>query len=81
MSPVFSRGKKRMERLALTIDGMSCSHCVAAVGKALESVEGVQVDEVKVGAATVTYDPAKTSPVAIANTVNGAGYQATPRAA
>ena len=70
-----------MERLALSIDGMSCSHCVSAVGKALRRVEGVQVDDVTVGAATVTYDPAKTSPTAIVNTVNGAGYQATPRAA
>ncbi|MDQ6886209.1 MAG: heavy-metal-associated domain-containing protein [Gemmatimonadota bacterium] len=70
-----------MMRLALTIDGMTCGHCVSAVGKALRSVEGVQVDDVKIGAATVTYDPAKTSPIAIVNTVNGAGYQATPQAA
>ncbi|MBE2185145.1 MAG: heavy-metal-associated domain-containing protein [Rhodothermales bacterium] len=37
----------------LRIDGMSCGHCVRAVREALGSVEGLAVDEVQVGEATV----------------------------
>jgi copper chaperone len=42
-----------MSRLTLSIDGMSCDHCVRAVRKALESVPGVTVEEVTVGRAVV----------------------------
>lgn len=67
-----------MEALNLTIGGMSCGHCVKAVDKALKAVPGVQVQEVKVGGASVQYDPAATSPSAIAEAVTEAGYEARP---
>ncbi len=66
-----------MERLNLTIDGMSCGHCVAAVSRALTNMEGVSIERVDVGAATVTYDPARTSPDDIIDAVNDEGYQAS----
>ena len=67
-----------METLNLTIGGMSCGHCVKAVDKALKAVPGVQVGEVKVGGASVQYDPAQTTPSAIAGAVTEAGYEARP---
>ena len=63
-----------MEHLALGIGGWSCWHCVGRVTKALESVDGVQVEQVKVGEATVAYDPSKTSESVIAKAVEGQGY-------
>ncbi|MDQ6831290.1 MAG: cation transporter [Gemmatimonadota bacterium] len=70
-----------MERLELKIDGMSCGHCVAAVTKALKAADGVRVDSVEVGSATLTYDPAATTPSAIAKAIAAAGYVAAPAAA
>ena len=67
-----------MERLGMKIQGMSCGHCVGAVTGALKKVDGVTVDEVKIGSATVSYDPARTSPAAIAQAIEDAGYQARP---
>jgi copper chaperone CopZ len=44
-----------MGTVELTIEGMSCEHCVARVKKALEGVDGVVEAEVKIdpGSATV----------------------------
>lgn len=67
-----------MERLGMTINGMSCGHCVSAVTGALSKVAGVTLDEVKIGSATMSYDPSRTSPAAIAKAIEDAGYQAGP---
>lgn len=67
-----------MTRTTLKIDGMSCGHCVASVKKALERLDGVTVEHVAVGAATVAYDPDLASPAQIAEAVGDAGYTATP---
>jgi len=37
----------------LSIQGMSCGHCVAAVTRALEGVEGIGVEQVAVGSAKI----------------------------
>ncbi|HET7563732.1 MAG TPA: heavy-metal-associated domain-containing protein [Gemmatimonadaceae bacterium] len=65
-----------MERLELHIDGMSCDHCVRAVRNALQQVNGVTVEQVKVGSATVTYDPARATRQEIVEAVNDEGYDA-----
>ncbi|HEX8849888.1 MAG TPA: cation transporter [Gemmatimonadaceae bacterium] len=67
-----------MTRTTLRIDGMSCGHCVAAVKKALAGVDGVTVDSVAIGTATVEYDPSVASVEKIADAVNDAGYEASP---
>jgi copper chaperone CopZ len=59
---------------------MSCGHCVASVKKALEGLDGVTVEQVAVGTATVAYDPAVASPGKIAEAVSDAGYTASPAA-
>ena len=63
-----------MEHMSMDIGGMSCGHCVGRVTKALLGVEGVQVEQVNVGEATVAYDPAKTSESQIAKAVEAQGY-------
>ena len=67
-----------MNRTTLEIDGMSCGHCVAWVKKALAGLDGVTVENVAVGSATVEYDPAVVSPEQIARAVSDAGYAASP---
>ena len=64
-----------MERITLDIDGMSCGHCVAAVKTELATVDGVAVDDVRIGSATLRYDPQVTTPERIAEAVDRAGYQ------
>ena len=65
-----------MDTLHLSIDGMSCNHCVVAVRKALASVPGVRIERVDVGSATVAFDPARATPDEIIDVVNDEGYMA-----
>jgi len=58
----------------LTISGMSCGHCVAAVRSALEAVDGVAVEDVRVGAARVRYDDEAVDPGAPARAVEEEGF-------
>ena len=70
-----------MEQVRLNIQGMSCGHCVASVRRALGGLDGVTVEDVKVGSARVTYDPARSGPGAIAEAVRDEGYEAQVAAA
>lgn len=70
-----------MERVTLRIDGMRCGHCVSAVRSALESVDGVRVEEVSVGSAVVAFDPARADPERITRAVAEEGYAAHPASA
>jgi copper chaperone len=55
---------------------MSCGHCVAAVRKALESVDGLTVNSVEIGKAVATAeDPVVITPHII-DAVDEAGYAA-----
>ena len=63
-----------MERVTMKIDGMSCGHCVSAVSKALTELEHVEVEQVRVGAATVTFDPTATSEDRISKAIEDQGY-------
>lgn len=61
---------------SLQIEGMHCGGCVRRVQGALEKLSGVSVDEVVVGTARGTFDPAETEAEAIAEAVTKAGYPA-----
>jgi len=65
-----------MESLKLTIEGMSCEHCVRAVKNRLTATPGVTVDEVAIGSARVRYDPAKTNVEEIEDIIADEGYTA-----
>ncbi len=58
----------------LTITGMTCGHCVRAVRSALESVEGVAVEDVRVGEARVRYDDVAIDPASLARAVEEEGF-------
>jgi copper chaperone len=53
---------------------MSCGHCVASVKSALSALESVDVEQVEIGRAVVSHDPAVTSTEVIAQAVEDEGY-------
>ena len=65
-----------MTSLNLTIEGMTCEHCVRAVRGRLERTAGVKVDDVQVGSAKLEYDPAKTNVDEIESAIADEGYTA-----
>lgn len=69
-----------MTSLTLSITGMTCGHCVAAVSSALKGVDGVQVEDVRIGSARVQYDESKVSPAQLARVVTEEGYVAVASA-
>lgn len=65
-----------MEPLHLTIEGMTCQHCVRAVDNRLRRTEGVDVEKVAIGSADLRFDPAKTNVDDIAEAIADEGYTA-----
>jgi copper chaperone len=65
-----------MEALHLTIEGMTCEHCVRAVEGRLRRTPGIDVERVVVGAADVHYDAARLSVDDIADLIADEGYTA-----
>ena len=65
-----------MERIELTIEGMSCDHCVRAVRGRLERTPGVKVEDVQVGIATLEYDPENTNVDELEEAIADEGYTA-----
>jgi copper chaperone len=65
-----------MERLNLTIEGMSCEHCVRAVRGRLERTAGVKVGDVQIGSAVLEYEPATTTLDDIEEAIADEGYTA-----
>lgn len=64
-----------MQELTLRIENMHCGACVRRVTQALERLEGVNVEEVRIGAARL--QAAENQPQAtILGAVEKAGYRA-----
>ncbi len=66
-----------MEHLDLKVSGMSCGHCVSAVTSALKKIDGVNVESVTVGSASVSFDPGVTNAGQIRSAIEDAGYEAS----
>ena len=64
--------------VTLAVEQMTCSACPITVRKALSHVPGVSAATVDIEAhtATVTFDPAQTTPDALATAVSQAGFPA-----
>jgi Cu+-exporting ATPase len=60
----------------LSIEGMSCHHCLNAVNKALAALPGVKIESVRMGRAELSFDPAQADPERIIAAVTDAGYRA-----
>lgn len=65
-----------MEKLTLSIEGMTCEHCVRAVKNRLAATPGIEVEDVRVGAARLRYDPQRTTVDEIENVIADEGYTA-----
>jgi copper chaperone len=65
-----------MEPLHLTIEGMTCEHCVRAVDGRLRRTAGVEVTRVTIGNAELRFDPAATNVDEIAEVIADEGYTA-----
>ncbi len=65
-----------MKPVHLTIEGMTCEHCVRAVDGRLRRTPGVEVAKVAVGSADLRFDPARTSIDDIAEAIADEGYTA-----
>lgn len=63
-----------MQTREIPIEGMTCHHCAMTVRKELEKIAGVQVHDVKIGSATITFDEAEIPLTRIAETIQNAGY-------
>lgn len=66
----------KLEKVTLTVEGMSCGHCQAAVEKAVRGLPGVMAAEVDLAAKTLTvdFDVAKSGLADIKKAVEDAGY-------
>jgi copper chaperone len=65
-----------MDRVELTIEGMTCEHCVRAVESRLSRTPGVEVERVEVGSAVIRLDPGATSVEAVEDAIADEGYTA-----
>jgi copper chaperone len=67
-----------MDLVRLTIEGMTCEHCVRAVKNRLADTPGVEVERVEVGSAVIRLDPEATTLEAVEDAIADEGYTAYP---
>ena len=63
-----------MTEKTISIQGMTCNHCVMAVKRELMKLPAVQVKDVQIGSASVAYDESKVNPAQIGAAIAEAGY-------
>jgi copper chaperone CopZ len=66
-----------MKTADLTIEGMTCGHCVMAVQKGLGKLPGVRSADVTIGRARVEYDEGGMTTDDLSRAIKGAGYRVT----
>jgi copper chaperone len=66
-----------MEKITLTVKGMTCMGCVKSVKNVLEPISGVaSVDIVlESGQVAISFDPAKAGPDQFKTAIQDAGYE------
>jgi len=66
-----------MEKITLTVKGMTCMGCVRSVKNVLEPVPGVAGVDITLenGQVTIDYDPARSGVDQFTNAINDAGYE------
>ena len=63
-----------MTTRTLTIDGMTCGHCIKAVTMALQDLPGVEVRDVRVGRAVIATEDDVVTAGQLATAIEEAGY-------
>ena len=68
----------KVATVSLMVEGMTCSSCAAGIQGSLTSLDGVLDADVSydTGKAEVKYDPERTTPESIVDTINNLGYKA-----
>lgn len=64
------------QHITIPIAGMRDLECVERVRAVLERVPGVRSARVKPGAASITYDPARTGPLSFVRAIADSGFAA-----
>lgn len=59
----------------ISLQGMSCQHCVSRVRETLEALEGVDVQEVRIGAARVRLDSDRITLEQVEDALKEVGYE------
>jgi mercuric ion transport protein len=81
-APVLTQTETRLanglNRIVISVEGLSCVACEIPVRHALRRIDGVKSVQVNAGTktATVEYVGAKTNPAKLVAAINSAGYQA-----
>ena len=63
-----------MTKVTMEITGMSCGHCVAAVSRTLNALDGVGESQVEIGSAAVEFDSERVTAPQIAQAIADEGY-------
>jgi copper chaperone len=66
-----------MKTQTIIIEGMTCNHCVMSVRKHLAQLEGLEVEDVQIGSATVSYEDTKLSQAVVDDAITTAGFTVT----
>jgi copper chaperone len=69
-----------LDRIHLTIEGMTCEHCVRAVKNRLADTPGIEVETVDIGSAVIRLDPTATTIERVEDAIADEGYTAYPAA-
>ncbi len=64
-----------MTEAIISIEGMSCQHCVMRVKKAIDGLRGINKADVEVGKVKVTFDESMTGRKEIEEAIVKAGYK------
>jgi len=59
----------------IALQGMSCQHCVSRVRETLEGLDGIEVQDVRIGAATVRLDSERISLDQVEDALRTVGYE------
>ena len=74
-SKVFSENEDKMKRYELTIEGMTCHHCIMAVKSELTKIKAIKIKEVNIGSAILEMNDDSPTQAAVHNAIKEAGYQ------
>jgi copper chaperone len=64
-----------MKTQELTIEGMSCGHCVMHVKKELSKITGVTIENVEIGKARIQIDESRVTYDRLVKAIEEAGYK------
>ena len=79
-APTHAQRANGLDRIVISVEGLSCVACEIPVRHALRRIDGVKSVDVNAATktATVDYEPTKVNPVQLVAAINSTGYHASP---